>query len=698
MFFFINFPFKSYNQDFVKIDSLQKVLSTQKEDTNKINNLSSLIMSLLNRGDTNNTAYLNEIFRLSQQLDFTPGIADYYYLKANIFYNKRNLDSALFYSANALNLLDSVDDFKRQANYLRFFGRIQRDQGHPSTARIYFNKSLLLYEKLNDENGIAKTYGSLGILLENEMQYDSALRYYFKYLAIAEKNDNTVGQLASFINIGKVLYRLMDYESAIKFFTKCLDLSLIERNHSYIARAYQNLGMVNYRKNKTEVALKLYGNAIAYFDSIPSQWEIGQCLMSIGVIYRDQKNNKAAMQQFIKSEAIFRSIPSIEDLIINLIDIALIHEDNGDYFKTLQIYDSCLAMAKTSNNIKNLPLLYYNISKTHELSGNWKQAFQYQMLHYKLKDSIFSIENRRSMKDLELAYEKEKDEAKIISLQNENLQKDLTIKARTNQRNINLFVGALVFIAGVMLFFVLSIRSRKNRTILEQKIRQMEDEKKLMIAQSLIEGQEQERKRIASELHDGIGVLLSTARLHFMNIVDKDPEHKEMMDKANKLMEQAARDVRKISHNMMPGLLTQLGLVEAVEDLFDSFENNPDISGNVVIKGTPVRLKENTEIMLYRVIQELLNNTVKHSGAKNISLNIHFGDNLKFQYSDDGQGFEVEKQLKKDSFGLSSIISRVGFLRGDITLESKPGKGFTAFIEIPIASKVVDSDKTQEYL
>ncbi|MBM3437169.1 MAG: hypothetical protein FJY07_13250, partial [Bacteroidetes bacterium] len=369
----------------------------------------------------------------------------------------------------------------------------------------------------------------------------------------------------------------------------------------------------------------------------------------------------------------------------------------GNYTKTLQIYDSCLALVKTSDYHEILSLLYYNISKTHELEGSWKQAFQFLMLHHTLKDSIFNIENRRSMKDLELAYEKEKNEAKILALHNESLRKDYTIRQRTNQRNIYIYAALMIIIGGSLFITVLVTRWKKNKMRLEQRLRQTEDEKKLLAARGLVEGQEQERKRIATDLHDSLGILLSSARLHFSNIIDKAPEHKELLDKANHLMEMAAKDVRKISHNMMPIVLTKLGLIEAVESLLEPFEHNSEISASLNIKGTPVRLPENAEIMLYRIIQELINNTVKHAEAKNIALNFLFDSHLKILYSDDGKGFNVFEVIEEGSFGLKSIISRVGFLEGDATLESKPGMGFTAFINVPLVIHREDLESEPGY-
>jgi signal transduction histidine kinase len=136
---------------------------------------------------------------------------------------------------------------------------------------------------------------------------------------------------------------------------------------------------------------------------------------------------------------------------------------------------------------------------------------------------------------------------------------------------------------------------------------------------------------------------------------------------------------------MMPGLLTKFGFFEAVEDLFEQINDSGKIKAEIYIEGEKIRLQENLEIMLYRIIQEMVNNTLKYAEAKNISLIIGVqSDKLNIQFSDDGKGFEVEAKLKQKTAGLTNIMSRVSFLKGEISIESLPGKGTILFLYIPL--------------
>jgi signal transduction histidine kinase len=199
-----------------------------------------------------------------------------------------------------------------------------------------------------------------------------------------------------------------------------------------------------------------------------------------------------------------------------------------------------------------------------------------------------------------------------------------------------------------------------------------------------VEGEERERKRVAMELHDNLGVLLSATKMQFSEIHDRDPANKELIEKANKYLEQASTDVRKISHNLMPGLLTKLGLFEALEEMFENLGESNKLEAFFEVVGPRDRLPENKEIMVYRIIQEIVNNTLKHSGADSIDMTMVVQpEELNISYSDNGKGFDVEKVLKKKTMGMQNIQSRVNFMDGMMSIDSN-GSGAVFRICIPL--------------
>lgn len=204
---------------------------------------------------------------------------------------------------------------------------------------------------------------------------------------------------------------------------------------------------------------------------------------------------------------------------------------------------------------------------------------------------------------------------------------------------------------------------------------------------SMLEGQELERKRLAREIHDGIGPILSTVKMNLANIEDdiENLNHDlgEKFRKSYEMIDEAANDLRSISHNLLPKVLSDFGLVEALETLCEKIDKTKSVGVVFINSGLNKRLDEVTELGLYRISQELINNTLKHSESKKITLQLIKRDqNIQLMYEDDGQGFDPDKVSQ--GIGLLNIGNRVKALAGEVIIDSHPNKGMTATIEIPL--------------
>ena len=201
---------------------------------------------------------------------------------------------------------------------------------------------------------------------------------------------------------------------------------------------------------------------------------------------------------------------------------------------------------------------------------------------------------------------------------------------------------------------------------------------------SMIEGQEAERLRIAKDLHDSLGGLLSTVKAHFTGIRQEQKQLNEssLAIKTNDLIDEACIEVRRISHNMMPHALSISGLQGALQDMSERLSDE-GYQTTFEINGVP-ELENTKEVMVYRLMQEIISNIRKHAQAKSIFIQI-FGHKkeLNITVEDDGTGFDVAKAVEKGGLGLKSIQSRVAYLDGTINWDSQPGQGTTINITIP---------------
>ena len=681
LFFFSN----AKGQDSNRIDSLKLLIERQTDDSNKVISTLQLVNELCEIKPAIALEYCRQAYDLSQKINFTKGEINALYDQSYIHKCRGDLDSAIVCINEYIAIGSLLKDTLMLARGYQQLGNLIRRKGETINARKLYFQSLDLYKHLHDTSGMICAYNALGITYKYTSDFDSAALYYFKTLELCEMITYEWGIGPTLLNLGKIYIELRDYDNARKYTEQSIEYNSKFNVIRNVALAYTNLGIIAVSEHKNSEALLNYYKALDYNKQIENEIGINNVLINIGNVYKSDQDYEKALKHYKEAIEAFRLIGYKTGLVSALMSTADVYTSLGNYNEAFQILNSCLQITlETGEKHKRIDV-YKSIYQTYFQAENFRKAYEYLEKYFVLKDSIFSIEKEQLVNELLLKYEKEKDEALILSLENENLAKDLRLKKRTNQRNVYLFsgLGIITFILFLLIYF--RLKARKDRIISLQRIHQLEEEKKLLAARSIVEGQEEERKRIAKDLHDGLGVLLSTVKMHFSLVKEKSPDSQSLVEKASKLLEQAANDVRRISHNMMPGLLTKLGLYEALEELFDKLNEVKGLKANIRIEGEQQRLSENVEIMLYRIIQEMTNNTIKHAEASmiNLKIEVHF-DKLNILYSDNGKGFNVEDTLKSKSMGLSSIQSRVKFLNGSEKIYSGSDQGVKYKIQVPI--------------
>ncbi len=306
------------------------------------------------------------------------------------------------------------------------------------------------------------------------------------------------------------------------------------------------------------------------------------------------------------------------------------------------------------------------------------------------KDSVYSIEVAQKINNHENQREIDLRESKIKLLAQDIKLK--TIHAQKQELTRNALIGSilslLIITAFIIMYFVRKQRSEK--LLADEKVNTLLKDQELKSVSDMLEVQEQERKRIAADLHDRLGSMLSTVKLYF-NSVEEQIDHlktqnREQYHKATTLLDEACDEVRKISHNLVSGELIKFGLVSALHQLKVTLNDTGKITMHVLAFGMESRLETATEISLYRVIQELMNNILKHAKATEVTIQLNKVDtNLNIVVEDNGIGFDVAEALKKGGMGLRSIETRVKQLNGTISIDSGKGRGTTSIIDIPIS-------------
>lgn len=677
--FFILLSFNDVKAFMTELDSLIRIIQDQKDGIEKADNLQKLAKEYANFDKDSAMLFAEQSFALSSQINYDKGVLRALSRMGYIRKGLGDYNAAFEYYNKLVELSEQIKDSLYIARGYMALANLYRRTGKDRIAMFYHKRSIPIYQKLNDDLGLLGNYNSLGSLFKSIALYDSAVHYYMKSINTINRNDKLKQYLVTiYQNLGGTYKKLQDYKNARMYLFMALDLVDKETDKEDLIDIYTKLGNVSNDQGYLDSALYYYKIAEPICRDISEMQGLNDLYINYGIVFEKKglyelaKNNYKLALKYYKDQNLPGNIVKAWQWI------ASIYTRENNYIKAFVYLDSCNILAtKTGLRQERLSTLLMQ-SDIYYKSGNYKRSYDFFKGYTSLKDSIYQMEKEEIIAELRIQYDSDLKQAKIIALEYENLKK-------TRQRNRYLISGLGIIALSIFIVLYLRLTARKNRIISEQRIRQLEEEKKLLAARFLVEGQEEERKRIATELHDGLGVLLSATKLQFTSIKDVKPENKPLIEKATQFLEQASTDVRKISHNMMPGLLTKLGLCEALEDMFEQLDENKDLNAVCEIKGTRTRLPENQEIMIYRIVQEMVNNTLKHAEAKNIKLGIDVGpDSLNIRFADDGKGFDVDRMIEKKSMGLQSIKSRVRFLDGTVDIESGAGKGTVYTIKIPV--------------
>ncbi len=249
-------------------------------------------------------------------------------------------------------------------------------------------------------------------------------------------------------------------------------------------------------------------------------------------------------------------------------------------------------------------------------------------------------------------------------------------------------IAIMLLMAIFIVLFLVLYKRRQDRQ--KEVVRELEEQHQKALLEASIRSQEVEAKRIAADLHDDIGTLLSATRMSFSLVtrhLDNSVESKETADHTKKLLEEAVENVRRITKDIQPPALEKLGLVAVIHDLVRKLQQaNPDITIDLECQGEEGRLERSIEFTLFRIAQELLHNSLKHSQASRIELFLLFKPHrVILTFSDDGVGFNLkEAQQQTVSLGLKNIESRLNVVGGHVIFETSPGEGTHTIVEIPL--------------
>ncbi len=537
--------------------------------------------------------------------------------------------------------IEEKDEIKQSTgyNYLAAIG--SREGKYEEALEMHF-KSVNIAERLNNNGNMARSYNNIGLIYSDLKNYELAEKYHLKSLAIKTKFNDEIGLVGSYLNLGIVLRRMGTKEN---------DSLKIIKAKDYYQKAFQLSEKMTYVRGllNSLLNLALIENTLSNFKQ--------------GVVY-----GKKALDEALKARSKSHEI----SIRINLADSyrydnQLIRAEN----QIMQALKLINEKDEANRDPYVLKECYLILSELYEQKNNYRKAYDYRLQYNEVNDSIFSKEIKKNADELQVKYETEKTEKELLQTQSDKALAELELSEQ-KQVTYGLIGGVLVLV--LIGFSIVQRNKRKHQLVLS--------EQKEQNLQSIIIAEEKERTRIARELHDGIvqqiGATILKSRSTFKKLgVAEKPESEELLQE----LEASSSELRSISHQMMPRVLEEKGLIMALEELLENSLQSSEVKHSFEHTSLEERLPKNIEFTLYRITQELIQNIIKHSQASEVHLQLmKTNHQILYLVEDNGIGFQSKNEK---GIGLKNIRSRIDVIKGSVSFDSE-NTGTLTTIKIPL--------------
>ncbi len=513
-------------------------------------------------------------------------------------------------------------------------GIIYDEQGNYKRALDYYHEARKIFEKIGDEKKIAMVLVNMAIVVKSQGEYEKVIEYYHEAPSIYQKLNNEFGVAVCHANLGSVFYYLPNYDSALHY-------SLLSTHE---------------------------------FESQNIQQFVGSSLCNAGMAYDKFGHKEEAKTYLLRAKKLNEQYDNKKELAFIMIYLSNLYASEGLLQLAEKEASEALVMASKINALQQVMEARFALAAIQASKNDFKKAYQEYQEYVLVKDSIYQQDKAHQIAQLQTEYETVKKENQILQLKQVNELKD----ARLNQSIITIIL-LVAILSGILAFGFLW----KNRITLKQQAELQATRASLREGQlkAVIASQEEERKRFAADLHDGLGQMISALRLSLSN----EKVDAQALTHALGVLRDMNLEIRNIAFNLMPQVLMKSGLNEALKE----FALRINRSGIVSVPVQTFDLDNNMEaehrIALYRICQEWVNNVIKYSGGNQISIQlVRHPQELVLTIEDNGNGFDPNSLMESQGNEWKNINSRLHMIKGAIEINTqKDRQGTTLIISVP---------------
>ena len=592
-------------------------------------------------------------------------------------YASNDMKNTYRYGHKGLALAEEANDKLMIAIFYRYICSTYAYKASYDTTYMYMQVQQKIGEELQNEYLLQHVYFGYGNFYARQGIFDKAIESYQKaidFYHAEDKDDQDKAYLNYYIpirtytltlgNIGECYRRMDNPERAMYYLKQAQDIITKEymNDHSCISQVYRELGYVHFAQGDMDKALEYQ---LKVLNLSINQVHESDCKEALIKIYIIKKQYDKALEY---AHDCLRLAKSLGDPYIDIIawnSFANIYRAQGKYKECKLAAMNAWNIDSTS--VDTAPISASNLAYANLFLGNRDEAIYFFKKNEELNEKKNSREFQITLANMEVKYETKNKEMRIFVLE------------REKQLYVWLCIGGVVTFC--MFLGILFFRHRLNvekRRLAEQQIIQLKQEKQLAITQALLDGETAERSRLARDLHDGLGGMLSVVRLYLKEVLNELAliEQDNRFDKAMKMLDESISELRRVAHHMAPESLVRYGLRVSLEDFCRAIP-----IAHFQYIGGDFRIDNYLEIVIYRCSYELINNALKYAKASNINVQLLIDDNIvALTVRDDGVGFDLN--AKSLGTGLKNLEARILVYNGKMNLYSSPDGGTEVTIEI----------------
>ncbi len=547
------------------------------------------------------------------------------------------------------------------------------------TALLSFYKALF-YTTL--EPGLlilkANIYNNIGSLYFNISQFDSACFYLYRAVNLVEqkklpqklydKDDRIYYDLASY------WLKFGEYNKAQHFLNKSKEIASLRKDSARLHQLSILTATAYYFKHSYDTALLLFKKALEY-PQVDTSEKLG-LIASLGATYLNKLEPEKALP-YCDSAYQMAKRQGKEDIILRAyLRLGQTYFMLGRYNGLEGLFTEVIRLATKLKMSDELELSYQYLAAINDKKGNYKAASILRDSLVALWREKYGAEKTKIIGQVDAQY-------RVAEKEKQLLQKQLQLNQQRNQlKEKNLWIGGITASSLLLLTLLGSMYrgNKRRRRMHEQQLQVLQHQQQIAQLQAVMHGEEQERTRLARELHDGVGGMLAAIKMNLSTDHNGEGSQQARLDSVMLMVEKTAKEVWKTAHNLMPDILNQYSFPEALAMYRDTINSGKDLQIDLQFHTEWQQLNASFELSLYRVLQELIQNIVKHAHATHVMIQFRKDELLHITVDDDGVGFDINNI--KPGLGLKNIHSRVAAFNGIVSIESIPGKGTICYIEV----------------